>query len=101
MAETLEAQKFRVLEAFEAAPGQALTTGELHSLPYCVNPRARVSELRRSGCVIDCQPIPHSNSSRYVLVSRPERLNTLPRGSRRESRLLTILPASGIEVWSA
>lgn len=62
----LETQRERVLKAFQEAPGGRLTTGQLHGLGYLVNPRARVSELRKMGHKITCKHIAGTDSSMYT-----------------------------------
>lgn len=59
-------QKEKVLNALKCAPGKCLTTGQLHSIPYICNFRARVSELRASGHIITVTPIPGTDSSTYT-----------------------------------
>ena len=59
----MKTQKDRVLEALQKGP---LTTGQLHAIPYIVNSRARVSELRKEGHIITVTPIKNSDSSTYT-----------------------------------
>lgn len=57
-------QKDRVLAALQAAP-HGLTTGQVHDLGYIVNPRARVSQLRKEGHIIEVTKIKGTDSSIY------------------------------------
>lgn len=57
----------RVLEALKAAP-QGILTGGLHRLPYITNFRARVSDLRKQGHVIQCKRMKGTDSSLYTYM---------------------------------
>lgn len=69
-------QKQRVLDALKLH--KTLTTGQMHSFGYLVNPRARVSDLRKDGHIIEVKRIKGTDSSVYKYLGFSDAATYVP-----------------------
>ena len=64
-----------VLDALKAGPK---TTVQLHNLPYITNVRARVSDLRAKGYIIQAEPIKGRHQSLFTLRGQSDMMAIEP-----------------------
>jgi len=61
-------QKINLLKLFELNGGK-LTLGQIMKTPLAAEYRARISEMRREGFIINCTKMPEPSNNLYELVN--------------------------------
>ena len=71
-------QTERVLQAFLKSPNMKLTTAQIDEIPYMVNQRARISDLRKLGHVFHVERIKGKKQSVFTYLGLQEPMPYAP-----------------------